>query len=110
MFTGKITMSQAGIVCLFSLLVVFAVLFALVGIITLTAKLTHKEDKTAVREEKPAAEEAAVQKPKDDSQAVLIAAAVAAYLGTTNFVVCSVRTVSEPESGWERESLARQLH
>ncbi len=102
MFANEtITMGRALIVCGFSLAVVFLVLLAISYMIDLVHWiLTRNEKKPAAA---PATAPASDPAPaKDDHAAVLIAAAVAACLGTTTdrFVVRSIRRVAGEESPW----------
>lgn len=95
-----ITIGRAVIVCGFSLAVVFLVLLAISYMIDLVHWLLTKGEKKAA----PAAAPASSPAPaKDDhAAAVLIAAAVAACLGTTTdrFVVRSIRRVAGEETPW----------
>ena len=97
-----ITIGRAIIVCGFSLAVVFLVLLAISYMIDLVHWiLTRNEKKPAAA---PATAPASDPAPaKDDrTAAVLIAAAVAACLGTTTdrFVVRSIRRVAGEETPW----------
>jgi sodium pump decarboxylase gamma subunit len=104
MLSGEITMTQAGMVCIFSLLVVFAVLLALIGIIQLTSafsKPRKKEPKGG-----PVKEETRPVEEESEDETVLIMAAIAAYLGTDQFVVRSI----SPVTSWQAGTLRQQLH
>ena len=102
MFGDVITMGDAVVVCLFSLAVVFLVLLAISYMIDLVHYLlTRGERKPAAPAPAPAAPAAAAAPARDDhADAVLVAAAVAAYLGTTTdqFVVRSIRRLVPEES------------
>ena len=103
MFANEtITMGRALIVCGFSLAVVFIVLLAISYMIDLVHWiLTRNEKKPAAAA--PAAAAPAPAPVKDTTtDAVLIAAAVAAYLGTTTdqFIVRSIRRVTGEETPW----------
>ncbi len=108
MFGDVITMGDAVVVCLFSLAVVFLVLLAISYMIDLVHYLlTRGEKKPAAPAPAPAAPAAAAAPARDDhADAVLIAAAVAAYLGTTTdqFVVRSIRRLVPEESPWVQAS------
>ena len=99
-----ITIGRAVIVCGFSLAVVFLVLLAISYMIDLVHWLLTKGEKKAAPGATPAAAPASTPAPaKDDrTAAVLIAAAVAACLGTTTdrFVVRSIRRVAGEETPW----------
>lgn len=99
MFANEtITMGRALIVCGFSLAVVFIVLLAISYMIDLVHWILTRNEK------KPAAAAPAAAAPVKDTatDAVLIAAAVAAYLGTTTdqFIVRSIRRVTGEETPW----------
>lgn len=108
MFGDVITMGDAVVVCLFSLAVVFLVLLAISYMIDLVHYLiTRGEKKPAAPAPAPAAPVAAAAPARDDhADAVLVAAAVAAYLGTTTdqFVVRSIRRLVPEESPWVQAS------
>lgn len=108
MFGDVITMGDAVVVCLFSLAVVFLVLLAISYMIDLVHYLlTRGEKKPAAPAPAPAAPAAAAAPARDDhADAVLVAAAVAAYLGTTTdqFVVRSIRRLVPEESPWVQAS------
>ena len=108
MFGDVITMGDAVVVCLFSLAVVFLVLLAISYMIDLVHYLiTRGEKKPAAPAPAPAAPVAAAAPTRDDhADAVLVAAAVAAYLGTTTdqFVVRSIRRLVPEESPWVQAS------
>ncbi len=108
MFGDVITMGDAVVVCLFSLAVVFLVLLAISYMIDLVHYLlTRGERKPAAPAPAPAAPAAAAAPARDDhADAVLVAAAVAAYLGTTTdqFVVRSIRRLVPEESPWVQAS------
>lgn len=108
MFGEHITMGEAVTVCLFSIVVVFLVLLSISYIIDITAWIVRKFSKTPAAKAAPAAVAAAsapVPAKRDDTaDAVLVAAAVAAYLGTSteNFVVRSIRRVTSTETLWSQ--------
>ena len=117
MFGAQITIGQAVTVCLFSLAVVFLVLLAISYLIDLIAWIVRKIEKKDTPQT-PSAAPAAAQSsapapaPRDDSvDAVLVAAAVAAYLGknTDEFVVRSIRRAAAPESLWSQLGRADSL-
>lgn len=109
MYGENITFTQAIIVCVFSLIVVFAVLQAITWMIQIVAWFINRSEK---KKELTAASEApapaAVTAPAGDSHldVVLITAAVAAYLGTdtSSFVVRSIRRIGTEETAWNRAS------
>ena len=104
-----ITIGDAVIVCLFSLAVVFIVLLAISYMIDLVHWiLTRNQKKPAAAAPAPAPAAPAPAAPAKDSSAdaVLVAAAVAAFLGTTTdrFVVRSIRRLVPEESPWVQAS------
>lgn len=107
MFGDVITMGDAVVVCLFSLAVVFLVLLAISYMIDLVHYLLACGEKKPAAPA-PAAPAAAAKAPArdDHADAVLVAAAVAAYLGTTTdqFVVRSIRRLVPEESPWVQAS------
>lgn len=115
MFGDHITLLDGVVVCVFSMVVVFLVLYALTKMIDLTAWIIRKGEKGAgspapakaapapapTAPARPAAP-AAPAAPARDVDAVLAAAAIAAYLGESpdHFVVRSIRRAAEEESPW----------
>ena len=100
-----ITMGKAIIVCGFSLAVVFIVLLAISYMIDLVHWiLTRGEKKPAAAAPAAAPASPAPATPVKDTtaDAVLVAAAIAAYLGTTTdqFIVRSIRRVTGEETPW----------
>ena len=106
MFGEQITIGQAVTVCLFSLAVVFIVLLAISYIIDLTAWILKKASKTPAAAPAPVSAPAAPAPARrdDTADAVLAAAAIAAYLGksTDQFVVRSIRRVTSAETPWSQ--------
>ena len=109
MFGDHITIGQAVIVCVFSLIVVFAVLLIQSYVIDLTAWLIRRFSKK--KPQAPAAQAAAPAAVDDSTDAVLAAAAIAAYLGksTDEFVVRSIRRVSGSETPWTQAGRTSSL-
>lgn len=106
MFGDNITISQAVTVCVFSLAIVFLVLWAITLLIDVTAWVLKKF--TGARAQ-PASCQAAVPAAQPDQRdgtadAVLAAAAIAAYLGksTDQFVVRSIRRIAGEQSPWSQ--------
>lgn len=110
MFANEtITIGRAVIVCGFSLAVVFIVLLAISYMIDLVHWLLTKGQKKPEAAPAPAASApAAPAAPAKDTagDAVLIAAAIAAYLGASpdQFTVRSIRRVSGEETPWVQTS------
>ncbi len=115
MYGESITYTQAVIVCIFSLIVVFAVLQAITYMINIVAWLTNCGDKKRglpvppeATKAVPAAAPASVDSHID---VVLITAAVAACLGkdTSSFVVRSIRRIGTEETAWNRAGRLNSL-
>ncbi len=111
MYGDQVTFGQAVIVCLFSLAVVFAVLLAISYLIDLTAwvirKAEGKPDPKPAAPTAPSQEAAPAVPERDDGiDAVLVSAAVAAYLGQSvdQFTVRSIRRIRPEESAWSQVS------
>lgn len=110
MFGEHLTIGQAVTVCIFSITVVFLVLFSITLLINITAKIVNRkkpEKQAPAPVTKTAPAPAETPQVKDDSQTALIAAAaIAAYLGKSadQIIVRSITPVHTPESNWSRES------
>lgn len=106
MFGDNITIGQAVTVCVFSMAVVFLVLWTITLLIDLTAWLLKKFTGTPARPVPGPVPASAAQPTQQDgtADAVLVAAAVAAYLGkrTDQFVVRSIRRVAGEQSPWSQ--------
>lgn len=109
MYAGQeITMGNAVTICLFSLITVFVVLFAISFMIDIMAAIINKSKKKSETVATPAPAAAPVVSasaaPSSSNDAVLVAAAVAAYLGlsTDQFVVRSIRRVTNTETSWSQ--------
>ena len=110
MYGDIITMGQATIVCVFSLALVFIVLLAISYMIDLTAYIVRKGEKKQDPKVAAPAKAAAAPAPAatvvDDTTNVVLAAAVAAYLGcsTDQIVVKSIRKIVNVETSWAQKS------
>lgn len=113
MFGDTITMSQAVTVCLFSIAVVFFVLLAISYLIDViawvVAKIENKDktNKTAPAPVSPTTVAPATVSAVDtSSDAVLVAAAISAYLDKKpeQFIVRSIRRVTTEETSWSQAS------
>lgn len=108
MYADKvITIGDAVVVCIFSIAVVFLVLLAISYMIDLVHWiLTRNQKPAAAPAAAPApvaaAPAAAPAAPKSSLDPVLVAAAVAAYLGTSTdqIIVRSIRRAGAEESPW----------
>lgn len=105
-----ITVGDAIVVCVFSIAVVFLVLLAISYMIDLVHSILDRNTKKAPAAAAPAAAPAAPapapEAPKPSMDPLLIAAAVAAYLGTSTdqIIVRSIRRAAPEESSWVQAS------
>ena len=111
MFGEHLTIGEAITVCIFSITVVFLVLFSITLLINITAKIvnrgkTEKKAPAPVTKAAPVPAETQVETKNDSMTALIAAAAIAAYLGKSadQIVVRSITPVHNPESNWSRES------
>ena len=107
MFGEQVTLSQAVVVCLFSMVVVFIVLLVISYLIDLCAYLVRRFGRApAAKAASPAPAPAPAPARDDSADAVLVAAAVAAYLGKNSdeFVVRSICRVTGGETLWSQAS------
>lgn len=106
MYADKvITIGDAVVVCIFSIAVVFLVLLAISYMIDLVHWILTRNQKPAVAAAAPAAAAPApapAAPAKSSVDPVLIAAAVAAYLGTSTdqIIVRSIRRAAPEETPW----------
>ena len=104
MYADKvITIGDAVVVCIFSIAVVFLVLLAISYMIDLVHWILTRNQKPTAAAAAPAAAPAPAPAPaKSSADPVLIAAAVAAYLGTSTdqIIVRSIRRAGAEESPW----------
>lgn len=112
MFGDSITTGQAVIVCVFSLVVVFAVLLAISYLIDLIAFILSRAEGRKAQPGQTAEQPAQAARPAASSdEAVLTAAAIAAYLGTQpdRLVVRSIRRVTDEQTPWCQAGRADSL-
>lgn len=99
-----ITIGDAVVVCIFSIAVVFLVLLAISYMIDLVHWILTRNQKPAAAPavSAAAAPAAAPEAPKSSVDPVLVAAAVAAYLGTSTdqIIVRSIRRAAPEETPW----------
>ena len=107
MYADKvITIGDAVVVCIFSIAVVFLVLLAISYMIDLVHWILTRNQKPAAAAAAPATAAAPAPAPaapaKNSVDPVLIAAAVAAYLGTSTdqIIVRSIRRAAPEETPW----------
>lgn len=110
MYGDQVTFGQAVIVCLFSLAVVFFILLAISYLIDLTAWIIRRAQgkqtpSPAAPPPEPVSTPAAPERD-DSADAVLVSAAIAAYLGkgVDQFTVRSIRRIRPEESAWSQVS------
>ena len=113
MYGDKVELGQALFISIFAMAVVFLVLLIISYLIDLTAlclkgNKTKKKTKNAT-EVKPDAQVA--RKSSDDSLVVVIAAAIASYLGTSvdNVKITKIRRITQTGTAWSERGLLSQI-
>lgn len=110
MYGDNVTFAQAGVVCVFSMVVVFLVLLSISYMIDIIAKLLNRKKAAPQPSAQPAPQEAAPQVTAPQQPAsthadvVLVTAAIAAYLGKSadQIVVRNIRKIGAEESAWKQ--------
>ena len=115
MYSDEVTLGQAGFISIFAMIVVFIVLLIISYMIDLTAFFLKGSNqvKKANGEDIRTAEPSPVNKKADGSaDIVVIAAAVAAYLGTSvdNIKICKIRRVNQYDTTWTQNGLLTQIN
>lgn len=104
MYGDNVTFTQAAIVCVFSMVVVFVVLLAISYMIDIIAWLLNRKKEAG----QPAVGSTPAPQPaqpqSDHVDVVLVTAAIAAYLGksTDQIVVRGIRRIGTEETAWNR--------
>lgn len=115
MLGSQVSIGQAAVVCVFSMVVIFAVLFVISLMIDIPAAALKKqkaEPAAPAASAVPAAPAApAVSAAQDGAELAVITAAIAAYLGksTDEIVVREIRRVQNNESEWSRSGRTEAL-
>lgn len=109
--SGYISMPQALTISIVSILMVFVVLLVISYLIRITAFILNpKKQKTEKKKEEKAETIKEETKTEDDDLNFVIAAAVAAYMGSSSrYVIKSIRQVDEAAS-WENWSRIEYLN
>lgn len=111
MLGNEVSIGQAAMVCLISMLVIFAVLFLISVMIDILA-FSLKRKKGKNQPATPAALTAVPVATQDgDTDIAVITAAAAAYLGRDmdEIIVREIRKVQNNESEWSRSSRTEAL-
>ena len=114
MYGNNVKLTEALFISAFAMIVVFLVLLIISYLIDITAFFINgKRNKVAVKTETKVAK--AVEKvdnKKSDDTVVVIAAAIAAYLGTSvdNVKIKSIRRVNQTDSPWTERGLFAQIN
>ena len=112
MLGNEVSIGQAAMVCLISMLVIFAVLYLISVMIDILA-FSLKRKKGSNQPATPAAlMSAPVPTQGSDTDIAVITAAAAAYLGKgmDEIIVREIRKVQNNESEWSRSSRTEALH
>ena len=106
MLGSQVSIGQAAVVCVFSMVVIFAVLFVISLMIDILAAALKKQKAEPAAPAVPAAPVA-----QDGAELAVITAAIAAYLGksTDEIVVREIRRVQNNESEWSRSGRTEAL-
>ena len=109
MLGSQVSIGQAAVVCVFSMVVIFAVLFVISLMIDILAAALKKQKAEPAAPAVPAAPAAPVA--QDGAELAVITAAIAAYLGksTDEIVVREIRRVQNNESEWSRSGRTEAL-
>ena len=114
MYGNNVKLTEALFISVFAMVVVFLVLLIISYLIDITAFFINgKKNKVAVKTETKVVK--AVEKvdnKKSDDTVVVIAAAIAAYLGTSvdNVKIKSIRRVNQTDSPWTERGLFAQIN
>lgn len=112
MLGNEVSIGQAAMVCLISMLVIFAVLY-LISVMIDIPVFSLKRKKGSNQPATPAAlMSAPVPTQGSDTDIAVITAAAAAYLGRgmDEIIVREIRKVQNNESEWSRSSRTEALH
>lgn len=114
MYGNSVKLTEALFISVFAMIVVFLVLLIISYLIDITAFFINgKKNKVVVKAETKVTK--AVEKfdtKKSDDTVVVIAAAIAAYLGTSvdNVKIKSIRRVNQTDSPWTERGLFAQIN
>lgn len=114
MYGNSVKLTEALFISVFAMIVVFLVLLIISYLIDITAFFINgKKNKVVVKAETKVTK--AVEKvdnKKSDDTVVVIAATIAAYLGTSvdNVKIKSIRRVNQTDSPWTERGLFAQIN
>ena len=114
MYGNSVKLTEALFISVFAMVVVFLVLLIISYLIDITAFFINgKKNRVVVKAETKVTK--AVEKvdnKKSDDTVVVIAAAIAAYLGTSvdNVKIKSIRRVNQTDSPWTERGLFAQIN
>lgn len=100
MYGDSVSITQALFISFFAMAVVFVVLLIISYLIDATAFCLNRSNKKSVSENKVPAME--IDANKKDDTVVVIAAAIASYMGTTvdNIRISKIRRIQQNTSPW----------
>lgn len=115
MYGNNVKLSEALFISAFAMAIVFLVLLIISYLIDVTAFFLKAKPKNKVVAKTETKEEIVNEKVSDksgDDTIVVIAAAIAAYLGTSvdNVRIKSIRRVNQTDSPWTERGLFAQIN
>lgn len=114
MYGNSVKLTEALFISAFAMVVVFLVLLIISYLIDITAFFINgKKNKVAVKTETKVAKAVdSTSAKKSDDMVVVIAAAIAAYLGTSvdNVKIKSIRRLNQTDSPWTERGLFAQIN
>ena len=114
MYGNSVKLTEALFISAFAMIVVFLVLLIISYLIDITAFFINgKKNKVAVKTETKVAKAVdSTSAKKSDDMVVVIAAAIAAYLGTSvdNVKIKSIRRLNQTDSPWTERGLFAQIN
>ena len=114
MYGDKVELGQALFISLFAMAIVFLVLLVISYLIDITAffiKGSVKPKKVNVEANKTKTVEPVTSKKGSDDTVAVIAAAIAAYLGTSvdNVRIAKIRRIPQNSTAWSERGLLAQI-
>ena len=115
MYGNKVNIEEALFLSVFAMILVFLVLLIISYLIDITAFFINGPKKKAEKKleniEKKACDVKSVSKDKESDLVVVIAGAIAAYLGTSadNVVIKSIRRIPQSDTPWTGRGLLSQI-
>lgn len=109
LYGDNLNIGESLFISAFSMIVVFFVLLIISYLIDITAVLINREKKQVIK----AVSDAETQSKNElkNDEVVVIAAAIAAYLGTStdNIIIKNIRRISQSDSAWAEHGLLSQI-